>query len=327
MSKIYEALLRAEIERIAGQSTRGEAPAGPFAADAAAQDETAAAGSTNLLAIPFAPSSKAEANGAPPSALHATSLQATAATKATAGTADFTPTPVMWSPDRRRLPALDPRGAEVEQIRGLRARVHDLRFQNPALKVLQISSGMSGEGKSFIAANLAVSLASYKNNRVLLIDGDMRRGTLHKLLGTFSEPGLSVYLAGNDDLGSIIQTPVASVIASPEMEGLAALSFIAYGRSAENAADLSGNGRFRQLLDRVRDAYDWIVVDSSPVNLVADGVNMARAVDGVLLVTRAGITKLEVAQRALADLQHANVLGVVLNAVTDKKPAGGYYGY
>jgi Mrp family chromosome partitioning ATPase len=73
--------------------------------------------------------------------------------------------------------------------------------------------------------------------------------------------------------------------------------------------------------------FDWIVVDSSPVNLVSDGVNLARACDAVLLVARGGVTKYEAAQRALGELKASKVLGFVLNAVKNPPVSGGYYGY
>jgi Mrp family chromosome partitioning ATPase len=73
--------------------------------------------------------------------------------------------------------------------------------------------------------------------------------------------------------------------------------------------------------------FDWIIVDSSPVNLVSDGVNLARSCDAVLLVARGGVTKYEIAQRALAELKTSKILGFVLNAVKNPPVAGGYYGY
>ena len=153
----------------------------------------------------------------------------------------------------------------------------------------------------------------------------MRRGTLHKILGTHNVPGLTEYLSGAAGLAEILQQP--RPFESVDFKGLSSLSFIPCGDDADTAVDPSGNGRFERLLDHVRDAFDWIVIDSSPVNLVADGVNLARVCDGVVLVARGGITKYETAQRALQELKAANVVGVVLNAVHDSAPVGGYYGY
>ncbi len=87
-----------------------------------------------------------------------------------------------WTPSYERLPALQDRGGAVEQFRSLRSRIFELRDISP-LKSILVTSGLPQEGKSFIATNLAISLARHKNSKVLLIDGDMRRYTLHQLLG------------------------------------------------------------------------------------------------------------------------------------------------
>jgi capsular exopolysaccharide synthesis family protein len=231
-----------------------------------------------------------------------------------------------WMPSLHQLPALEHRGAAVEQFRSLRSRMQEFRDLN-TLKSILISSGLPQEGKSFVAANLAISFARHKANRVLLIDGDMRRSSLHKLLGAPQGPGLSEYLAGKATLPQIMQRPMSSDNAHPLPHGLVSLVFIPGGHAGDKAADLSGNRRFDRLIADVSPHFDWIVVDSSPVNLVSDGVNLARSCDGVLLIARGGSTKYEVAQRALAELKASKVLGFVLNAVEDPPSSGGYYGY
>ena len=110
-------------------------------------------------------------------------------------------------------------------------------------------------------------------------------------------------------------------------QGLASLSFIAAGAESDKAADLSGNRRFDELIAQVSPFFDWIIVDSSPVNLVADAVNLARACDGVLVVARAGVTRYQSAQRALAELKASTILGFILNAVDKTANTGNYYGY
>ena len=195
------------------------------------------------------------------------------------------------------------------------------------LKSIMVSSGLPQEGKSFIAVNLAISFARHKASRVLLIDGDMRRSTLHKLLGADGSLGLAEYLAGSAGLLDIMQQIETPPDNSPARLGLASLTFIPGGSESDKAADLSGNPRFTQLMQIVAPHYDWVVVDSAPVNVVADGVNLARACDGVLLVARGGVTKYETAQRALAELKASTILGFVLNAVETLPQTGGYYGY
>jgi capsular exopolysaccharide synthesis family protein len=234
--------------------------------------------------------------------------------------------PYVWRPLIQQLPALEERGSSVEQFRSLRSRMQEFRDLN-RLKSLLVSSGLPQEGKSFIAANLAISFARHKAGRVLLIDGDMRRATLHKLLGCAQGPGLTEYLAGASSILEIMQRPVTDDPAHPVPSGLASLTFIPAGNEHDKAADLSGNHRFDRLIEAASPHFDWIVVDSSPVNLVSDGVNLARACDAVLLVARGGVTKYEVAQRAVAELKASKVLGLVLNAVMNPPIAGGYYGY
>jgi capsular exopolysaccharide synthesis family protein len=225
-----------------------------------------------------------------------------------------------------QFPSLDDRGAAVEQFRSLRSRMQEFRDLN-TLKALLISSGLPQEGKSFVTVNLAISFARHKGGRVLLIDGDMRRATLHKVLGTPQGPGLTEYLAGEASIIEVMQRPDAESSNHPIPHGLASLTFIPAGTEHDKAADLSGSPRFEELIRTVSPYFDWIIVDSSPVNLVSDGVNLARACDAVLLVARSGVTKYPVTQRAIAELKTSKVLGLVLNAVKNPPVTGGYYGY
>ena len=233
---------------------------------------------------------------------------------------------VTWNPSLAQLPSLEERGAGVEQFRSLRSRMQEFRDLN-TLKSILVSSGLPQEGKSFVTANLAISLARHKAGRVLLIDGDMRRATLHKLLGAPQGPGLTEYLASEATLTQVMQRPNLGEADHALPAGLSSLTFIPAGTEHDKAADLSGNHRFETLIAAVVPYFDWIIVDSSPVNLVSDGVNLARACDAVLLVARGGVTKYEVAQRAVAELKASKVLGFVLNAVKNPPIAGGYYGY
>ena len=104
-----------------------------------------------------------------------------------------------WKPNAAAFPTLTDRGASVEQFRRLRSRVYQCHSEAP-LKTIVVGSGMPSEGKSFVAANLAMSMARNSVNNILLIDGDLRRPTLHDLLGTSNTPGLSDYLEGTAGL-------------------------------------------------------------------------------------------------------------------------------
>lgn len=231
--------------------------------------------------------------------------------------------PTRWHPVVADLPALQPRTSAAEQFRRLRSRLMEYRAQRP-LQALLMSSALPQEGKSFVAANLAVGLNQHRGSRVLLIDGDMRRYSLQRYFGTTYKPGLADFLVGTHSPEEIMQRADAETLA--EHPGLAHLTLIPGGGMEEHVADLSEDAHFGSLIEFARPLFDWIVVDSSPVTLVSDAVNLARNCDGVLLVVRSGVTKYQQAQQAQAELQAANLFGVVLNAVEDR-PAPSYYGY
>lgn len=308
MSRIYEALQKAEAER----STERPQERGPEAvAPPVPQNGAVHGGAMSGLDYSLPPLATQVEPAAAPSA------QAVSES----GLDDVARHP--WSPSLVQLPALLQRGPAVEQFRSLRSRIYELRDIKP-LKSILVSSGLSAEGKSFISINLAMSLARHKNSRVLLIDGDMRRFTLHQVLGCESQPGLAEYLAGKASMTEVMQR------AEPSPSGkvvLPNLTFIPGGNGGDKAADLSGSPRFGELLRAAAPYFDWIVVDSSPVLPVSDAVNLARHCDGVLLVAREGVTKYPVAQRAQSELKAANILGFVLNAVHEAPQVGDYYGY
>ncbi|MGI4831180.1 MAG: CpsD/CapB family tyrosine-protein kinase [Janthinobacterium lividum] len=307
MSKIYEALLRAELERTAvtGSPANGAAVA---VQDLLVPPHESEYSNDPLDIEPVQVDSK------PP-------VQIPEVVAQTLQTEYILEKP--WTPILSALPALEERGPGVEQFRSLRSHVSEFREQKP-LKTLLVSSGLPGEGKSFVTLNLALSFSRHKGNRVLLIDGDMRRSSLHKVLGAPREPGLAEYLSGEAELLDVMQRPRPSAgVAFPP--GLAALTFIGGGRDADKAGDLAANSRFSELVQAVSPSFDWIIVDSSPVNLVSDAISLAHACDGVLLVCREGVTRFKTAQQAQAQFKSANVLGFVLNAV-HKLPKGDYYG-
>jgi protein-tyrosine kinase len=324
MSKIYEALRQAELDRAKTGPTQSDGGStSPVSAQALLDNEPKPAFSNTIRStVTIPPGGRATAEKGSIAAING----ATQETMDPAAVDLAKVRSVVWNPSRAQLPALDERGSAIEQFRSLRSRMQEFRDLG-TLKSILVSSGLPQEGKSFVAANLAISFARHKAGRVLLIDGDMRRATLYKLLGCPQGPGLTEYLAGDASILDVMQRPSQEGSDSPLPAGLASLTFIPAGTEHDKAADLSGNHRFDQLIAAVSPLFDWIIVDSSPVNLVSDGVNLARACDAVLLVARGGVTKYEVAQRAIAELKASKVLGIVLNAVKNPPATGGYYGY
>jgi capsular exopolysaccharide synthesis family protein len=316
MSRIYEALQKAESER---KSERREPELGvpdqlasAAMTTAVAEPEDAAFSTPRFAEAPIVAEPYAEPS---PRRIDGQSL-------------DLSRIPARpWALSLPQLPSLSDRGPAVEQFRSLRSRIYELRDISP-LKTILVSSGVPQEGKSFISTNLALSLARHKNSKVLLIDGDMRRYTLHQILGCESHPGLADYLAGKASAMEVMQRPeISQSVMASATPILPNVTFIAGGNGGDKAADLSGSPRFGELIRLAAPHFDWIIVDSSPVLPVSDAVNLARWCDGVLLVARGGVTKFPVAQRAQSELKASNILGFVLNAVQETPEVGGYYGY
>jgi protein-tyrosine kinase len=233
-----------------------------------------------------------------------------------------------WKPAIPSLPTLTDRGVGVEQFRSLRSHIYQAHYETP-LKTILVASGMPSEGKSFVAANLAMSLARNGVNNILLIDGDMRRPTLHNLLGAPDSPGLSDYLEGSADVMDVMQRDC--VPDSPEGDGpstVSNLTFIPSGKSRDNSSELVANHRIEELIAAVSPHFDWILIDSPPALAVSDAVDLARAADAVLLIARGASTPYDVARRTQAAFSKSRILGFVLNDVKNAPHKGSYtYNY
>jgi len=207
--------------------------------------------------------------------------------------------------------------AGTEQFRTLRTRLYQLRETAPLKRIL-VTSALAGEGKTFVASNLAQAITREKERKVLLIDGDLRSPALHKHLAAPSTPGLSDYLRGHTSDPEIIQHGQGGN-----------LCFIAAGSQGSDPSELLSNGMLDKLLDRLAPLFDWVIIDSPPCLPVADANVLASFCDGVLLVVRAKSTPSAAADKARKELQKRKVVGVVMNAVEETDAYGGYsaYGY
>ena len=232
-----------------------------------------------------------------------------------------------WKPSTIAFPTLAERGVGVEQFRSLRSRIYQARYEAP-LKTILVSSGMPSEGKSFITANLAMSLARNSVNSILLIDADLRRPTLHNLLGAPSGPGLAEYLSGSVELNAVLQRDQGSEIpVNASLRTISNLTFIPSGKCDDNSSELVSNHRMEELIATLAPCFDWILIDSPPVLAVTDAVELARAADAVLLVARGARTPYAVAQRTQTIFNNSRILGFVLNDVKDAPRRGSYYYY
>ncbi|MGD0730474.1 MAG: CpsD/CapB family tyrosine-protein kinase [Terracidiphilus sp.] len=235
--------------------------------------------------------------------------------------------PQTWRPFSTSFPTLEERGGGVEQFRSLRSRIYQARYEAP-LKTILVSSGMPAEGKSFVTANLAMSLARNGINHTLLIDGDLRRPTLHKLLGAPNTPGLSEYLSGTAKLQEVMQRDRNTrAVESASGGTVTNLTFIPAGKCGDNSSELVANHRIEELITVLTPHFDWILIDSPPVLAVTDAVELARAADAVLLVARGGSTPYDIARSAQAAFTNSRLLGFVINAVKEPPRSGSYYYY
>ncbi|MGP8225035.1 MAG: CpsD/CapB family tyrosine-protein kinase [Terracidiphilus sp.] len=232
-----------------------------------------------------------------------------------------------WNPSVSALPTLGERGECIEQFRGLRTQIYQFRDQAP-LKTILVSSGMPAEGKTFVAANLAMSLARNKNNTVLLIDADLRKPMLHTILGAPNLPGLTEYLAGTAKVSDILQrNQVLSFVEAGMERNIPDLTLIPAGAGGNQSSELVANHRIDELIASLSPHFDWILIDSPPALAVSDAIDLARAADAVLLVAREARTPFDIAQRTQVAFSNSRILGFVLNAVKDAPSSGSYYYY
>src|ERR1035438_9870108 len=170
-------------------------------------------------------------------------------------------------------------------------------------RVLLVTSAAGGEGKSLTAMNLAMSLSASVEGRVLLVDCDLRRPQVHERLGLQDKPGLS-------DLSALPDCDV-----SPFVSKVGNLDVMPGGTGLSDPAGLFNSRRTREILARLREEYQLIVLDSPPIVPIADSHFLADSGDGVILVIRARQTRRELLQRAVESLGATNIVGVVLNDV------------
>ena len=212
----------------------------------------------------------------------------------------------------------DSRHIYAESYRSLRSALLFLATDGERPKVMLIASSMPGEGKSTVAANLARTLA-LSGSRVLLVDGDLRKGHLHHLLGLQREPGLAELLAQTCDPDKVMQK-----------DSLPNLTFISCGgKNSGNPGDLFLGSKLDQILARWRQEFDYVVIDSSPLFAADDASCLAPKVDGTLFVVRSRRSSARAAREALEllALRQARVLGVIFNGADTSVRSYHYYKY
>lgn len=205
----------------------------------------------------------------------------------------------------------DPQSSFADSYRALRTSIQ-LSFPDSPPKKILLTSSIMGEGKTTTSVNLAFALA-HAENRVLLIEGDLRKPRLYKMLKINNAKGLSSYLAGAVDTNIIQKGPMPK------------LAIIPAGPIPPNPSELLTSKRMKLLLDSMSEEFDFIICDSPPLLPVADTRILSRLFDGVILISKSGVTTYELLGRSrklLGDMG-ARVLGLVINAFDSEK--SGYY--
>jgi capsular exopolysaccharide synthesis family protein len=202
----------------------------------------------------------------------------------------------------------------AEKFRFLAVRLRQLRQTRPLKKVL-VTSTIPQEGKSTVAANLACTLARRRPQKTLLLEGDLRRPTLATRFGIGRVAGLSEWFRGEGSAMNIYRLDSLGMWVLPA------------GYSAENPLELMQSGKLSPLMDQLSAWFDWIVIDSPPVLPLADTSVWARLADGILLVTRPGVTEKQQLQRGLATLEKSKLLGALVNSSTDAAHSDYYQRY
>lgn len=213
------------------------------------------------------------------------------------------------------LAVSSPADPTVEALRSLRTSLHFAMLEAKN-NILTISGPRPGVGKTFVSSNLGAVIAQ-AGQRVLVIDADMRKGTLHKLLGISHQKGLSDVLGGK----------LAIEAAIHPVPGLDNMHYMVRGDIPPNPAELLMHPRFQQMLESLSAQYDLIIVDTPPILAVTDAALVATHAGSSLLVTRFGVNQAKEIQLTLQRFEQngVQIKGAIFNAV--EKRATGYYSY
>jgi capsular exopolysaccharide synthesis family protein len=219
-------------------------------------------------------------------------------------------------PEARLVALTEPVSLGAEKFRALATRLDNLR-RNQELRSLQIASAATNDGKTLTSANLAVTLARRSSSKVLLIEGDLHKPALASLFGLDQSLGLSQWWSQPD-------VEIAAFIR--QLNGMP-LWLLTAGKAYDQPSDILRSTRFAKAFAELAHWFDWIVVDSTPLQPTVDANLWSRLVDGTLLVIREGVTPVQALKRGLQSLDNPKLIGVVLNEASEFDQASRYNRY
>ena len=209
-----------------------------------------------------------------------------------------------------------------ESYKSIRANI-TFSLMKKGCKKIVFTSSVAGEGKTTTTINLAISFAQ-AGQKVLLIDGDLRKPKIHQYFSISNTPGLTDYLGSTVSASKQDRVDLFSIVHVTEYENL---SVICSGSIPPNPAEILGSEPMANFLDDVSNDFDYIIIDTPPINIVSDALPIIRESDGVVLVVRYNQSTHPEVEKAIAALEFidAKILGFVVNFVETK--SGGKYNY
>jgi capsular exopolysaccharide synthesis family protein len=202
-----------------------------------------------------------------------------------------------------------------EQYRHLASALHHAQGAR-GMKTIMVASAVAAEGKTLTAVNLALTLSESFRRRVLLIDADFRRPSLHRIFPGSPEYGLGDLLETTAELATLVPLTVTS-----------RLSLLASGKGLADPMAALSSERMREVLAAAALRHDWVIIDTPPVGLFSDARLLATHADAALLVVNAGRTPLDLLERTVDAIGRDRILGVVLNRAEPRAIVGGSYHY
>ena len=226
---------------------------------------------------------------------------------------------------RELVTHINPKSPVSEAFRTLRTNIQFMSG-NKKMKTLLITSTFPGEGKSWLSSNLAVTFAQ-TGKKVILIDADMRKGVQYTIFSAFQKPGLSNYLSEIDSEGNDEKNfDIVNYIQETEIPNLHILSS---GNVPPNPSELLVSSKMIELVEKLKELCDIVIIDGTPCGLVTDAVILSRIVDGTLIVTAHKQTKKDVLTNVVKNIENVGgkICGIVFNKapVSAKKYSETYY--
>ena len=205
-----------------------------------------------------------------------------------------------------------PKSPIAEVFRTLRTNIQFMNSKK-SMKTLLVTSTMPGEGKSWVAANLAITFAQ-AGKKVLIIDADMRKGRQHVMFNVENKIGLSNFLSGIDELGRNENLDILKYVRATEIQNL---FLIPAGNVPPNPSELLASETTINMIEKLKEVFDFIIFDGTPSLLVTDALIVARLVDSTVIVTAHNSTKKENLEKVKKDIENVggNIVGVILNKI------------